>query len=122
MAEVVRYHKAQCLGYTQVFYILARSIELLVRPINVLELDRRGPLPAGFSHVAAIVELADGKTIMANPVPGGFISEPFAAADTFDRAGNYQQLKDKTNTSGIYREIQILNGLGLAAYVYSNRA
>jgi len=122
LADVVRYRKAQCLGYTQVFYILARSIKLLVRPINVLELDRRGPLPAGFSHVAAIVELANGKTIMANLVPGGFISEPFAAADTFERAGNYLRLKDKANSPGIYREIQILNGLGLAAYVYSNRA
>jgi tetratricopeptide (TPR) repeat protein len=122
LADVVRYRKAQCLGYTQVFYILARSIKLLVRPINVLELDRQGPLPAGFSHVAAIVEMADGKVIMANIVPGGFISRPFTIADTFERAGNYLRLKDKTNKSGIYREIQILNGLGLAAYVYSNRA
>jgi len=122
LADVVKYRKAQCLGYTQVFHILARSIGLSVRPINVLELDKKGPLPVGFSHVAAIVELADGKTIMANLVPGGFISGPFTIADTFDRAGNYQRLKDKTNKSGIYREIQILNGLGLAAYVYSNRA
>jgi tetratricopeptide (TPR) repeat protein len=59
---------------------------------------------------------------MANIVPGGFISEPFTVADTFDREGNYLQLKDKSNAPGIYRRIQVLDGGGLAAYVYSNRA
>jgi tetratricopeptide (TPR) repeat protein len=122
LADVVRYRKAQCLGYTQVFHILARSIGLSVRPINVLELDNSGPLPAGFSHVAAIVELADGKTIMANIVPNGFISRPFAAADTFEQVGSFVQLKDKSNPLGIYRKIQILDGTGLAAYVCSNLA
>jgi tetratricopeptide (TPR) repeat protein len=122
LADVTKYRKAQCLGYTQVFYILAGSINLSVRPINVLELDKKGPLPVGFSHVAAIVELADGRVIMANLVPGGFISGPFTIADTFDRGGNYLKLKDKTNALGIYKRIQILDGEGLAAYIYSNRA
>jgi len=122
LADVTRYRKAQCLGYTQVFYILAKSINLSVRPINILELDKKGPLLVGFSHVAAIVELADGRVIMANLVPGGFTSGPFAIADTFERAGNYLQLKDKNNALGIYKRIQILDGEGLAAYIYSNRA
>jgi tetratricopeptide (TPR) repeat protein len=130
LADAVRYRKTQCLGYTQVFYITANAIGLTTRPINVLELDKRGPLPAGFSHVAAIVELANGKAVMANIVPSGFISEPFTMADTFDRgggfdkltAGNYLQLKDKINALGIYRRIQVLDGQGLAAYIYSNRA
>jgi tetratricopeptide (TPR) repeat protein len=122
LADVTRYRKTQCLGYTQVFYVTAASIELAANPINVLELEKRGPLPVGFSHVACIVELADGKVIMANVVPGGFISEPFVAADTFEQAGSYLQLKDKTNSLGIYRKIQILDEDGLAAYAYNNQA
>jgi tetratricopeptide (TPR) repeat protein len=122
LADVTRHRKTQCLGYTQVFYVTAVSIELAANPINVLELEKRGPLPVGFSHVACLVKLADGKVIMANIVPGGFISEPFAAADTFERMGGYLQLKDKTNSLGIYRKIQILDEKGLAAYAYNNRA
>ncbi len=122
LVDVTRYRKAQCLGYTQVFYVTAVSIELAVNPINVLELEEGGPLPIGFSHVACLVELADGKMIMANVVPGGFISEPFVLADTFERAGIYLQLKDKTNSLGIYRKIQTLDEKGLAAYAYNNRA
>lgn len=122
LADVTKHHKTQCLGYTQVFYVTATSIELAAIPINVLELDKSGPLPVGFSHAACVVKLTDGKMIMANIVPGGFISRPFAAADTFEQMGSYLQLKDKTNSLGIYRKIQILNEKGLAAYAYNNRA
>lgn len=122
LADVTIHHKTQCLGYTQVFYITAASIKLAANPINVLELEKSGPLPVGFSHVACIVELADGKVIMANIVPGGFVSEPFTAADTFEQAGSYLQLKDKANSLGIYRKVQILDEDGLAAYAYNNRA
>ncbi len=122
LADATRHHKTQCLGYTQVFYVTAVSIELAAVPINVLELEKRGPLPVGFSHVACLVKLADGKVIMANVVPGGFISDPFAAADTFEQTGGYLQLKDKTNSLGIYRKIQILDEKGLAAYAYNNKA
>jgi tetratricopeptide (TPR) repeat protein len=122
LTDVTRHRKTQCLGYTQVFYVIAVSIELAANPINVLELEKKGPLPVGFSHAACLVKLADGKVIMANIVPGGFISKPFAAADTFEQMGGYLQLKDKTNPLGIYRKIQILDEKGLAAYAHNNRA
>jgi tetratricopeptide (TPR) repeat protein len=122
LADVVKYRKAQCLGYAQVFYITARSIGLEAGAINVLELEKEGTLPVGFSHVACMVYLADGKTTMINVVPGGFISGPFATADTFEPVGSNLQLKDKSNPLGIYRRIAILDGRGLSAYVYSNGA
>jgi tetratricopeptide (TPR) repeat protein len=122
LTDVVRHHKTQCLGYTQVFHITANTIGLTIRPINVLELDKRGSLPAGVGHAACMVDLSDGRTITANVVPNGFISRSFVLMDAYEKAGNYLRLKDKTNYMGIFRKIQILDEAGLAAYVHSNRA
>jgi tetratricopeptide (TPR) repeat protein len=122
LADVVRLHKAQCLGFTQVFYVTGSAIGLTVRPINVLELDKKGPSPAGVGHTACLVDLADGNTITANVVPNGFMSRSFVLTDTYEKAGNYLELKNRINPLGIYRKIQILDGEGLAANVSSNRA
>lgn len=122
LVDVVKNSKAQCLGYTQVFYITARSIGLEAMAVNVLEQEKEGPLPIRFSHIAAIVHSADGQTIMIDVVPRGFVSEPFTAEKIFERVGIYLQLRNKTNPLGIYRRILILDDVGLSAYVYSNRA
>ena len=122
LADVVESHKAQCLGFSQVFYITANSIGLSAKAVNVLELEERNALPPGASHVADIVELSDGKTIMINSVAGGHISRPFVMMDIFEIAGNYLQLKNNRHLPGIYGKIQILDEKGLIAYIFNNRA
>lgn len=76
LADVIRNRQAQCLGYLQLVYILGNSIGLSVKAINVVELTT-GALPTGWGHIASIVSLTDGKTLMVDLVPGGFISTPF---------------------------------------------
>jgi tetratricopeptide (TPR) repeat protein len=122
LADVVKLHKAQCLSFTQVFYVTGIAIGLTIRPINVLELDKKGPLPAGVGHTACLVDLEDGSTITVNVVPNGFMSRSFVLTDTYEKTGNYLELKNRTNPLGVYRKIQILNREGLAANVSSNRA
>jgi tetratricopeptide (TPR) repeat protein len=122
LADVVRLHKAQCLSFTQVFYVTGCAIGLTVRPINVLELDTKGPLPAGVGHTACLVDLEDGSTISVNVVPNGFMSRSFVLTDIYKNTGNYLELKNRTNPLGVYRKIQILNRDGLAANVLSNHA
>ena len=121
LADVIRNKQASCLGCAQIFYILGSSIGLSIIPINVVELQRPGPLPTGAAHVSCMVGLSDGRTIMLNPVPGGFVSEPFIMEEKFTKIGNYWQLKDKDNPLDIYRKIQLLDRDGLIAYIYSNR-
>lgn len=121
LADVIKHKQTQCLGYSQLFYILGTSVELSVRPINVLELQTPGPLPSGSGHVACMVDLADGRTIMLNLVPAGFISYPFIFEEKFTNTGNYWELKDKTNSLNIYRKIQPLDREGLIAYICSDR-
>lgn len=119
--DVTRNKQASCLGYTQIFYILSNSVGLSAIPINVVELQTPGPLPTGDAHVSCIVSLSDGRTMMMNLVPGGFVSRPFVMEEKFTKIGNYRQLTDKNNPLNIYRKIQLLDRDGLLAYIYSNR-
>jgi len=120
LADVIRNRQASCLGYTQLFYILGKSLGLSVIPVNVVELQVPGPLPAGDAHVACIVNLSDGRTIMLNLVPDCFISGPFIMEEKFTKVGDYLQLQDDGNPLNIYRKIQLLDKDGLTAYIYSN--
>jgi regulator of sirC expression with transglutaminase-like and TPR domain len=121
LAGVIKNKKANCLGCSQLFYILASSIGLSVTPINVVELQSPGPLPVGAAHVSCIVSLSDGRIVMLNPMPDGFVSAPFILENEFTKIENYWQLKDKDNPLDIYRKIQLLDKNGLIAYIYSNR-
>lgn len=122
LADIIKHKQTQCLGYSQLVYILGTSVGLSIRPINVLELQTPGPLPSGCGHIGCIVDLDNGRTIMLNLAPGGFISYPFVLEQEFTKTGNYWQLKDKTNPLNIYRKIQLLNREGLIAYICTNRA
>ena len=119
LADVVKYKQAQCLGYSQVLYILANSIGLVVKPIDVSEL-----LTGEFTvHTTCIIGQTDGRTIMLDlaqtPVP--LISKPFELNKELKKVGNYWELKDKSNPLKLHRRIRILNRYGLIAGIYLNR-
>ncbi len=121
LSDVIKNKQANCLGFTQLFYVLCNSVGLSVIPINVVELQSTGPLPTGTAHMACMVDLSDGRTIMLNLVPGGFVSEPFVTEEKFTKFGNYLKLIDKYNPLEIFRRIQPLDRDGLIAYIYINR-
>ncbi len=118
LSKVVKDKKAQCLGYSQLVYILGNSLGLRVTAIAVLELAS-GDLPSGEPRVACCVELTDGKVTMAD-VTGGFVSKSFVFLEMYRPAGNYWELKQKDNPLGIHRRIQIWNKSGLCGAIYSN--
>ncbi len=121
LVDIAKNKQAQCLGYSQLFYILGNSLNLSVRPISVLELYSSEPLPSKLSHVACIVSLADGKSIMVDLVPGGFVSRPFIIEKEFIKVGNYRELKNDKNPLTIHRRIQIQDKNGLISYICNNR-
>ncbi len=121
LADVVKHRQTQCLGYTQLLYVLGNSIGLSVESVNVAEL-KTGTLPIGSAHVAGIVNLTDGRIMMADLVRGGFVSMPFVIEDEFAKAGNYWELRGEGGFLGVDRKIQILDHSGLVAYIYNERA
>ena len=121
LADILKHRQTQCLGYTQLFYILGNSIGLEVKPINVEQM-KTGALPTASAHIACVVILSDGKTIIVDLVPNGFVSVPFVLEEQFAKAGDYWQLKDENNPLQLDRKIQILGEKELVAYIRNNRA
>ena len=66
LTAVIKHKQTQCLGYTQLFYILGSSLGLSVQAINVEELVTPDPLTPGRGHIACIVDLADETTIIVD--------------------------------------------------------
>ena len=118
LADVIKHKQAQCLGYSQLVYILGNAVGLSVQTIDVVEI-MGGTLPPETGHIASIVGLTDGRTKMVDL--GRLISKPFKLETEFTKVGNYWELKDKKNPLGIHRRIQILDGNGLIAAIYYNR-
>ena len=118
MSKVVKDKKAQCLGCSQLVYILGNSLGLRVTPIGVLELAS-GSLPAGNVHSACCVELTDGKVMMVD-VAQNSMSKSFVFLETYRADGNYWELKQQDNPLRVHRRIQIWNKSGLCAAIYDN--
>jgi tetratricopeptide (TPR) repeat protein len=117
--EVVKDQKANCLGYTQVFYILGNAIGLSVQPIWVEEMFDYNPTP-GQLHAANLVSLADNKTLLVD-FAFGYISEPFVFDEQYGKVGNYWELKHKWNVLQLHPKIQILDGKGLVGCINFSR-
>lgn len=121
LADVVKSRQAQCVSYSQVFYVLGSVAGLSVRSINVVELASGAlPVEAG-EHVACVVSLADATTVIVDLVGSRFISQAFEFEKEFTEVGNYWELKNKMNPLGIHRRVQVLDRDGLIAYAYNNR-
>jgi tetratricopeptide (TPR) repeat protein len=119
LSEVVRDKKAQCLGYSQLLYILGNSVGLRVKVIDVLE-PASGSPPLGQGHVACLVSLSDGTTVMVD-IAMNHVSRPFVFKETFAEVGNYWECNRGITSSEIHRRIQILNYNGLVACINNNR-
>ncbi len=126
LIDIVKHRQTQCLGYSQLVYILGNSVGLLVKPIKVpIGVTRlvTGQL-AEAGHIGCMVYLPDGRKIMVDLTTFSYqpISKPFVIEKEFIGIGNCWELRDKDNPLGVHRSIQILGGSGLTAGIYCNRA
>ena len=106
LSDVIKHRQAQCLSYSQLFYILGDSIGLAVQTIHVVKLKTDA---SSEGHVAGITNLIDGRMMMVdlarNPTP--MISKPFVLQSEFKRIGDYWELKEKDNHIGLHKRIRI---------------
>jgi len=121
LANVIKHKQAQCLGYSQLVYIVGNSTGLSVKAINVGELIS-GSLPLESRHIACLVSLSNDKIVMVDlAFKTVSKSKPFKLEEEFTKAGNCWEIKDKSNPLNIHRRIQILDKNGLIACLYHNR-
>lgn len=119
LADVITRKRAQCSGYAESLYITGTFVGLSVQVINVIK-PIYGVLSGQNAHVANIVSLSDGRTIMLD-LMWGFTSKPFVMEEDFAMVGNYRELRDKANPAGTHRKIQIYDRNGLIAGIHTNR-
>jgi len=121
LSDVIKNRQANCLGYSQLIYIIGNSIGLSVRPIDVLSQVMFVEGDAKDGHVACIVDLFDGQAVMVDMTWFYEVSLAFKLEDHFVKVGNYWELMDKDNPLFIHRRIRLLDRKGLLAGIYNNR-
>ena len=121
LSDVIKNRQANCLGYSQLTYIIGNAIGLSVRPIDVLDRVMFVEGDAKGGHGACIVDLFDDQAIMADMTWFYEVSLPFKLEDHFVKVGNYWELTDKDNPLFIHRRIRLLDRKGLLAAIYNNR-
>jgi Flp pilus assembly protein TadD len=117
---VIKEKKANCIGFTQLFYVLGTTIGLETQPIFIPEMFEH-PMPLGVSHVACLVRLVDGKVMMVDFATKE-VSEPFVFEEHFREAGIYWELKDQRNLLGVHPMVQLLDQKGLLGCIEACRA
>jgi tetratricopeptide (TPR) repeat protein len=130
VADVIKDRRANCLGVSQLFFVLGNSLELPVKVVVVSE-PARGHYPSERRHAACLVDLTDGGTIMVDATGFGsfwamllgdnLVSPPFVFAETFAKTGGHYEIKNETNPLGLHRRIEVLDQSGLLVRVYLNR-
>jgi len=122
LPDIIETRQAQCLGYVQVYWILARAVDLAVVPVDVLQTDRDHRLPDDQGHVCCAITLADQSTLIVDAVPNGQMHGPLVLGDLYVEQGGTLRLKDCAGSSDLYRIIHLLEPSGLAALLQSARA
>ena len=117
---IIKDRKAQSLGYSQVFCILAEAIGLGAEGIDVLE--PQGGSQAGAGHTACQVNLITSKVVQADLTQKNMVSKQFVPDDEYAGPGSYHELKDKANPFNLFTRIHTLNKEGLISAVYRSRA
>ena len=123
LGDVARYKGADCLGLSQVFYVLGSSIGLSVDPVKVLE-GINGGEKTRVNHVNCRVRLSDGRVIIVelSGIKGVEITKPFSFEKMFRKVGEKWVLVEEKNDFGItHTEVRILDAKGLLAIIYFNR-
>ena len=109
---------ANCVGYTQLFYVLGDAIGLEVRPIEVVESKdlREG-------HVTDIVRLSDNRTVMIELTSNtAYVSQPFSLSEEYAKSGNYLEHQDKYSSIFPHTRIRTIDKDGLLASLFISRA
>ena len=122
LPDIIETRQAQCLGYVQVYWIVARAVDLAVIPVDVLQTDRDHRLPEDQGHICCAITLADHSTLIVDAVPNGQVHGPLVLGDLYVEQAGTLRLTGHAGSSDLYRSIHLLEPSGLAALLQSARA
>jgi len=121
LSNVIENRQANCLGYSQLIYIIGNTVGLKVRSIDVLNQVKFEENDSTGGHVACIVDLFDGRVAMVDMTWFYSGSLFFKLEDHFIKIGNFWELKNNDNPLLIHRRFRFLDRKGFLAILYNNR-
>lgn len=140
---LIKNSKANCLGFTQLFFILGNAIGLSVGAVDVKDVGERphfwfikwekgGPKyipsvtnmrPSTFAgHVVGLVYLADGKEVMVDLASNRELRGPFEFEEVYKKVGIYWEKSESDEDSLFYPRIRKLSHKGLIGDIKMSRA
>lgn len=120
LSFVVAEKKSQCLGCTQVFYLLGNIIGLNVRATSVLE--HRYVVMKDIGHTACLIGLRNGKALQADLTVKQRVGNQFTFAEEYADTGPYLKVRNESNPFDLHPKIQLLDFNGLRATIHDSRS
>ncbi|MCF7972446.1 MAG: tetratricopeptide repeat protein [Phycisphaerae bacterium] len=117
LTDVVIKKQGQCLGLTQLYYVVGKAVGLEIVPILVLP-DYK---TVAREHVACLVQISESKYVQID-LTSNITSLPFTFHTHYASEGDHDCLIDTGNRLGLYQKIQRLDYHGLRALVCNARA
>jgi tetratricopeptide (TPR) repeat protein len=121
LQDVLAEKKANCVGYVQIFHVLAQCVGLHTRPVLVWELQRSEEIRIEEQHVCTLITLADGKVAFLDLALPGVNSQPFEFETVYRSQGSTFELRTNNHPENMYQEIELLDINGLKAIVCNSR-
>ena len=121
LGEVIQKHQGQCLGFTQLYYVLASALGLDCIPINVLRTADNEPMSPGEGHVSCMVRLADRRTILFDLVDDKAHPQPFDFEQVYQHVGVMWQRMAPQRHPSYFSRLQCLDRAGLQAQLINAR-
>jgi tetratricopeptide (TPR) repeat protein len=120
--DIIDRHQANCLGISQVYYILGNALGLKVDLIEVSE-SLYGMGTGEASHVACLAYLSDNTVVMID-LTINIYSMPFNFKTYYRKDikdNNYWNLRDGENDLRIHKRIRILDNKGIISMNYLSK-
>jgi len=114
--DAIKDKGANCVGYTQLLYVLGKTVGLSVEPIEVL-----GASDIKEGHVTGLIGLSDERKVMVELTSTpAFTTQAFKLEEEYKTMGNYLELLDDDSMIP-HTRIRRLDKDGLMASVFISR-
>jgi tetratricopeptide (TPR) repeat protein len=118
LSNAVQKKKANCFGYSQLFYVIGNALGLSVKVVDVLECAHNDMGKEG--HAVCFVYLSDGKYLLVD-LTNHLQCKPFDFFEAYVKDGNCWEIKDKNNPLLLHKRIRILDYNSLLSAIYECR-
>ncbi|MFC1633918.1 tetratricopeptide repeat protein [Planctomycetota bacterium] len=126
LADVLDSKQAQCVGYSQLFWVVANALDIQTTILTVERYSDLERVPK-FGHVCCLSSLSPEESVMVDisygPMAGkSLVSKPFKLQDLYRNTGDLFQLRDESNPLMLHRAFRRLDTQGIISTVLCNKA